>query len=76
MKPAPEVYNQILPLPPNGEHFIHFPGCYCRGCGEVFALYSFSMIVCGVDEEGKPYINKCYNCNPPRKMQHAQDNVN
>ena len=45
---------------------MHVPGCYCAGCGESFALYSYSAIQpTEVDENGKPYYKDCFKCNDP-----------
>lgn len=39
----------------------------CRGCGKIFALYSYSLIQPhGYDTEGKPYYDFCHNCDEPR----------
>jgi hypothetical protein len=65
VKPPPDVYDSIKPLPPPGSWFMHFPGVYCQGCGETFALYSFSAIGHdGVDENGKPFLAACCHCRP------------
>jgi hypothetical protein len=54
----------IPPLPKEG-FFQHLPGSYCKNCGEVFALYSYSAIKPdGVDDKGKPYYNDCFKCRP------------
>jgi hypothetical protein len=59
MKPPQEEYDKIPPLPEPGEQFIHIPGCYCQDCGRTFALYSYSMVYTGKDENGKAYLTKC-----------------
>lgn len=56
-------YNQIKSLPPEGGFFQHFPGVYCKKCGEIFALYLYSAhLPNGVDENGKPYYESCLMC--------------
>jgi hypothetical protein len=58
-----EDYASILPLPEEGEHFMHLPGVYCKNCGEIFALYSYSAHKPdGIDHNRKPFYNKCYFC--------------
>lgn len=62
-KVDPEKYAQIPPRPPG--FFQHFPGIYCRACGQVFALYSYSgHPPDGDDENGKPFYTVCLLCNP------------
>jgi hypothetical protein len=42
------------PVPP--PFFQHSPGVYCKHCGEIYALYSYSLFQPdGVDEQSKPY---------------------
>lgn len=64
MREVDERYDEIQPLPKEGGFFQHFPGVYCKRCGRVFALYSYSLIqpVYGVDENGKPYYENCLFC--------------
>ncbi len=65
MKPSKEIYDKILPLCPKDyeEGFMRIPGVYCAGCGETFALYSYSVIPpCGFDENQKPYYTGCFRC--------------
>ena len=62
MKPKQEIYDKI-PTWPRPDWFMDFPGVYCKGCGETFALYSFSMIgKQGLDENNKAYMNSCFKC--------------
>ncbi len=57
-----EKYLSIRPRPSSG-FFQNFPGCYCKKCGEVFALYSYSGLrVDGDDENNKPFYNGCLMC--------------
>ena len=63
MRPPQEKYDSIPSLPPKGVFFQHFPGVYCKGCGETFALYSYSFFGSqGEDENGKPYMTSCFKC--------------
>ena len=40
---------------------------YCKKCGYVFALYSYSLIQPhGYDSEGKPFYKYCCFCNKSR----------
>ena len=49
----------IQPLPKGG-FFQLFPGVYCKACGEIFALYSYSVMQPdGVDEDGRAFYNTC-----------------
>jgi hypothetical protein len=64
MKPAQEIYAKIPSLPPYGTPFTHIPGVYCQECGNVFALYSTSVSLGEIDENGKPYYKTCCRCNP------------
>ncbi len=42
---------------------INVPGCYCINCGELFALYSFSIHQpMNKDENGKLYYENCFLC--------------
>ena len=66
MKPSQEKYDQIQPLKDQGH--INIPGIYCAGCGETYARYSYSFHQAdAVDENGKPYYNKCFKCSPPKQ---------
>lgn len=57
-----ENYNEIKEMS-NGD-FRHFPGVYCKNCGETFALYSYSLIQPdGIDDNLKPFYNDCFRCN-------------
>jgi len=75
MRPSTSLYGltadileyDTIPAWPNGysphQFFQHFPGVYCKQCGKVFALYSYS--ICqphGLDENHKPYYNSCFLC--------------
>ena len=65
MRPTQEKYEAIPRLSREDyvEDFMRFPGIYCAGCGETFALYSFSAIgPDGVDENGKPFMTGCGLC--------------
>jgi hypothetical protein len=64
MKPDPLIYASIPALPLRG-FFQHFPGVYCAGCGETFALYSYSTGgPLHIDENGKPFYHSCFHCGP------------
>ncbi len=36
-----------------------FPGCYCKNCGQTFAMYSFGIQPGGNDENGKACFSVC-----------------
>ena len=53
--------DDIKPLPANGGFFLNFPGVYCKTCGGVYALYSYSAHQPdGIDDHGKPYYTRCF----------------
>jgi len=67
MKPIQEKYDEIPGFPTidrlSLSFFICVPGAYCKQCGEVFALYSYSAIwPNGLDENDKPYYDSCFKC--------------
>lgn len=63
MKPPQKIYETILPNPDYAKGFMNFPGIYCEGCGETFALYSYSAHQPnGLDENGKPFYHSCFMC--------------
>lgn len=56
-----ERYESIQPMVEG--FFQHFPGVYCQGCGNDFALYSYSASQPhGVDENNKPFYKTCGLC--------------
>ncbi len=58
-KVDPERYAAIQPRPASG-FFQNFPGVYCKNCGNIFALYSYSATQPhGDDENGKPFYTRC-----------------
>lgn len=63
----PDRYAAILPI--EDGFFQHFPGIYCRNCGRDFALYSYSAYQPdGIDDNQKPYYNRCSHCPEPVKI--------
>ena len=66
-----EKYNEI-PSIAGQEYYMNIPGVYCQNCGDVSALYSFSGFQPdNIDENGKPYYDKCLICAPERLEQLA-----
>lgn len=64
-----EKYNSIKEIPVEGGWFMNFPGVYCKNCGEIFALYSFSgNQPHGIDENKKPYYNSCPMCSKVKSI--------
>ena len=37
-------------------------GVYCARCGESFALYPWSQMIHGVDDEGRAFYTNCFKC--------------
>lgn len=62
MKPPQEIYDTIPSNPDFNKGFMNFPGVYCQGCGETFAMYSFGFGSRILDENGKPYFTTCFKC--------------
>lgn len=61
MKPPDEKYALIPTRKTMGA--INIPGIYCKGCGDTFALYSYSVFQAdGYDENDKPFYEKCLTC--------------
>jgi len=65
----PNYSYDMIPAWPDGypagtRFFQHCPGVYCKHCGNVYALYSYSLCQPhGLDENHKPYYNYCFLCN-------------
>jgi len=69
MNCPPEIRQLIKQIPQDGGFFQNFPGVYCKSCGEVYALYSYSFYKPdGIDEDSKPYYNCCAVCKQKDKL--------
>ena len=62
-------FNKIKDIPKfKNQGMINIPGVYCKNCGEVFALYAFSLDQPeGIDENGRPYYKSCFKCDKKRR---------
>lgn len=75
----PNYSYDMIPAWPNGypagiRFFQHFPGVYCKQCGQLFALYSYSVYQPnGLDENHKPYYNSCFACYETEEQHKARE---